>query len=753
MMNLKYRIIFLASRLQSIILKQFLIFVILFSLTACIIGKNNVEITLKNPKKTESLNITVANIQVINHQILIHGTNLNNVSSFQLNEGNSNSALQIESQTSTLIIANTMSNMTFAAGKIFDFVFSSAQAASTFTVNFSLCDSTLGGKGFNCIITPNDKEVLSYDAASGKWKPRAVNGLSYLGTWDASSSLPSTSTSGDYFIVSVAHGIYHIGDWIVFNGTSFDRIDNSQTIANVFGRTGAVIATKGDYVLNKMGDVDLTSTLPSTGNVLKFDGANWVPGIVSAGGGGTVTGVTSTAPIASSGGNAPVISITQATVSTNGYLSSTDWNTFNNKEPEITAQATTKYFRGDKTFVTLDTSIVPENGNQYYTNDRALSAIITSPTLTNTSIATSDTIQIALGKLQAQFNNVLSIVLTGLSTATNSAITVTDSILVALGKLQAQIDGVNSSYVAKAGGSTLAGTTVLTGTISVSTGLGRITVVDSPALATDVANKAYVDNAVSSPTVNCPTGYIIVPANTNYFPKQFCVAKYEMKNNGYGAITSTATGTPKVSISRTTARSACQNLGASYDMISNDQWQTIARNIAGTASNWSTGVVASGELNRGHSDTSPANSLAAVADDNDPCNGTGQTCSSSTWDSQRRTHQLSNGNVIWDFAGNVWEWVTNDSNVSNGADGYISTMSGGDIRQTSYGAASSTICASPGSSPYCGMGSGSFNFTSGAIFRGSNWAVGVSSGVFSTNLAGASTLIDTGVGFRCVFVP
>jgi formylglycine-generating enzyme required for sulfatase activity len=188
-------------------------------------------------------------------------------------------------------------------------------------------------------------------------------------------------------------------------------------------------------------------------------------------------------------------------------------------------------------------------------------------------------------------------------------------------------------------------------------------------------------------------------------------------------------------------------------MISNDQWQTIARNIAGVASNWSTGVVASGELNRGHSDTSPGNSLAAVTDDNDPCNGTGQTCSSTTWDSQRRTHKLSNGNVIWDFAGNVWEWVTNDSSVSNGADGYISTMSGGDIRQTSYGAASSTICASPSSSPYCGMGSGSFNFTSGAIFRGSNWAVGVSSGVFSTNLAGASTLIDTGLGFRCVFVP
>lgn len=48
---------------------------------------------------------------------------------------------------------------------------------------------------------------------------------------------------------------------------------------------------------------------------------------------GTVTSVTGTAPIASTGGATPAISISQATTSTNGYLSSTDWNTFNNKQP------------------------------------------------------------------------------------------------------------------------------------------------------------------------------------------------------------------------------------------------------------------------------------------------------------------------------------------------------------------------------------------------------------------------------------
>jgi len=45
-----------------------------------------------------------------------------------------------------------------------------------------------------------------------------------------------------------------------------------------------------------------------------------------------VTSIGVSAPITTTGGTTPTIGITQATTSTNGYLSSTDWNTFNNKQ-------------------------------------------------------------------------------------------------------------------------------------------------------------------------------------------------------------------------------------------------------------------------------------------------------------------------------------------------------------------------------------------------------------------------------------
>jgi len=72
-------------------------------------------------------------------------------------------------------------------------------------------------------------------------------------------------------------------------------------------------------------------------NVTIGSGVSFAGGTLSAtGSGGTVTSVTGTAPIASTGGTTPVISISQSGASSNGYLSSTDWNTFNNKQPSGT---------------------------------------------------------------------------------------------------------------------------------------------------------------------------------------------------------------------------------------------------------------------------------------------------------------------------------------------------------------------------------------------------------------------------------
>jgi hypothetical protein len=69
------------------------------------------------------------------------------------------------------------------------------------------------------------------------------------------------------------------------------------------------------------------------------------------------------------------VSIQQATGAQDGYLSSADWTTFNNKENAIAAGLITQYWRGDKTWQTLDTSAVPENGNLYFTNARAITAL------------------------------------------------------------------------------------------------------------------------------------------------------------------------------------------------------------------------------------------------------------------------------------------------------------------------------------------------------------------------------------------
>jgi hypothetical protein len=141
--------------------------------------------------------------------------------------------------------------------------------------------------------------------------PAAVLGaLSYQGTWDASTNTPtltsSVGTKGYYYVVSVAgstnlNGItdWLVGDWAVYNGTAWQKVDNTDAVISVNGFTGAVVLTAADVGAQPAGTY--------------------------------VTSVSGTSPISSSGGTTPAISISQAGVASNGYLSSTDWNTFNGK--------------------------------------------------------------------------------------------------------------------------------------------------------------------------------------------------------------------------------------------------------------------------------------------------------------------------------------------------------------------------------------------------------------------------------------
>ena len=104
------------------------------------------------------------------------------------------------------------------------------------------------------------------------------------------------------------------------------------TVANLRG-TAAVTAVTGTAPVVSSGGttpaISMAAANTSTNGYLTSTDWNTFNGK----GSGTVTGVTATSPVVSSGGTAPVISLPAASTSANGYLTSTDWNTFNNKQP------------------------------------------------------------------------------------------------------------------------------------------------------------------------------------------------------------------------------------------------------------------------------------------------------------------------------------------------------------------------------------------------------------------------------------
>ncbi len=90
----------------------------------------------------------------------------------------------------------------------------------------------------------------------------------------------------------------------------------------------------GAKTIVKLGGAPLQANDLTTGAIAKviYDGVNWQLQNPQTSANGTVTNVTASAPLSvATGSSTPVISIPQASGSASGYLSSSDWTTFNNK--------------------------------------------------------------------------------------------------------------------------------------------------------------------------------------------------------------------------------------------------------------------------------------------------------------------------------------------------------------------------------------------------------------------------------------
>jgi hypothetical protein len=123
---------------------------------------------------------------------------------------------------------------------------------------------------------------------------------------------------------ALVSGYLYSVDWATFNAkqdaiTKGNLTESTSSVLTISGGTASVIGS-GVSIQVKQAGTSQSGYLSST---------DW--NTFNNKGSGTVTSVSGTSPIASSGGATPAISIQQANTSQGGYLSSTDWNTFNNK--------------------------------------------------------------------------------------------------------------------------------------------------------------------------------------------------------------------------------------------------------------------------------------------------------------------------------------------------------------------------------------------------------------------------------------
>jgi hypothetical protein len=260
---------------------------------------------------------------------------------------------------------NTFNNKQ-AAGSYITALTGEATASGPGSASVTLSTSAVTGKlltGLNLTGGGTIADTDSILQAFGKVQNQIsglAGGVTYQGTWNASTNTPtltsSVGTKGYYYIVDVAgstnlNGItdWKVGDWAIFNGSTWDKVDNTDAVSSVNGFTGAVSLTTSNiaegtnlYYLDSRARLALSFTAGSgaydnTTGVITIptntsqltNGANFI----------TLSSLSASSPLAYNSGTG-AFSIQVATGSQNGYLSSTDWTTFNNKQNALTLTTT-----------------------------------------------------------------------------------------------------------------------------------------------------------------------------------------------------------------------------------------------------------------------------------------------------------------------------------------------------------------------------------------------------------------------------
>jgi formylglycine-generating enzyme required for sulfatase activity/Tfp pilus assembly protein PilE len=273
-----------------------------------------------------------------------------------------------------------------------------------------------------------------------------------------------------------------------------------------------------------------------------------------------------------------------------------------------------------------------------------------------------------------------------------------------------------------------------------------------------------------------PSNWVKVPGNSTFGTSDFYVMKYDAKciqasnsapltspDTGYHTYSNTSQpcvgpsyyiasspgGYPIANIFQTDAASYCTSIGA--HLITNNEWQTIAWNAQNVSSNWLSGSVGTGYIYSGHNDNAPA--YALTADSNDANGYFGET---NTGDNQRRTLTLSNGSVVWDMAGNVWQWTNNTIIGTNEPHGsatgwnwneYTAITTWGSMTQATVG----PLNVSWNSGNGVGMiySENASDATTYGFIRGGSWLNGGRAGVEALGLHVAPGVQNGNVGFRC----
>lgn len=200
--------------------------------------------------KPQGRSVLFQRVVIEENKFIVTGKNLDQVKSAKIKKDGVVTLVGFKTLSPTELHIEVDPLFKLSSKAVLDFIFSSASASTSFSLDIKTCSALLSSSGFDCTVALTNGDVLTFDGFTSKWNPKALGELPIksqvtanylLGDADA---VVTANASGGALTLTLPSAVGILG-----RQYTLKKVDSSVNAVTVATTSAQLVEGQSTYIL------------------------------------------------------------------------------------------------------------------------------------------------------------------------------------------------------------------------------------------------------------------------------------------------------------------------------------------------------------------------------------------------------------------------------------------------------------------------------------------------------------------------